>query len=105
MGDIYKALREEEWREKESNRKQAGNDFERARDKARASGFDLVRHTEQHYQIRKGWILDLYPGNQRIYSNPKAHPRAPRIKTPVGRCWGLMDIVTDIIESERRLAK
>lgn len=58
----------------------------------------LYRRTEVHYQLRhltNGWILDIYPGNQRLY-RPNRKPRAPFLTLKLDddvETWTLMDVV------------
>ena len=53
-------------------RKLAASDFEQARNLAETHGLFLVRRTDQHYQLTPnddGWLLNLYPGNCRLYGD------------------------------------
>ena len=101
IGDTFKALRQEDKRDRADNRDAAAKTLSEASKLAAENGMILVRNTEAHYQVkhkRDGWILDVYPGNQRLYAPVRpGHPRAPYITMPYDRCWTLTDVVAALV--------
>lgn len=78
--------------------------FEDARRVAAAAGLRLRRCTAGHYQLRGDaaggeWILDLYPGNRRIYRGKhRGRPRAPLIPL---HGWTLLTAVQAYADREK----
>lgn len=92
----FKVLRAKRRATGERNRQQARRDFQQATDMADQYGFELVKHTNAHYQIRKGGkLLSIYPGNQRLYGPDFGYV----IKT-WGAAWTLMDIVKAVSNND-----
>jgi len=62
-----------------------------ARELALRSGMTLIRRVEHQYCLRgPGWLLQLFPDDQRIY---RGHDQgAPRFELPTG--WTILDAVT-----------
>lgn len=86
--------------ERADRRSEAGNEFDLAEQFAAANGLKLLQRSEQHYQlIGPDWLLDVYPGNLRLY-RPRPgtrHPkRAPYLRVPID--WDLVDVVRAAIE-------
>lgn len=83
------------------NRAIARDDFEAAQRRAFALVLVLNRHSEAHYSLQHptGWVLHIYPGNQRLYSDPKRTPRPPFVKLP--QPWTLDDVLDAIAEAIR----
>jgi hypothetical protein len=79
-----------------TRRKCAGHQFLEAAKLARERGLTLMQRSEQHYQlIGPGWLLDVYPGNHRLYRPQpgRLHPkRAPYLDVRL-RDWTLLDVV------------
>ena len=98
--DFSDAIKQERQRLGNQRRSQAWDDFPNAARLAAVNSMQLLRHSETHYQLkhRAGWMIDLYPGNQRIY-NPvrKDRPRGPFIKVNRGVNWTLTDIVIALV--------
>jgi len=91
--------------EKAQSRATATATFQHCLRKARAAGLRLVRHNDAHYQIfgpgERGWLINIYPGNHRLYSDPK-RPKAPRLARRMPLDWVLEDVVTAAIAAERK---
>jgi hypothetical protein len=86
-------------RHSKANRRDAANrDYVSARELANRHGLELARHSEFHYQLfpmNKTWILNVYPGNCRLYNDrSKETPPHLGIETP----WALIDVVRTTIE-------
>ena len=78
------------------NRELAFQEFPDAAALASEHGIDLLHRTDAHYQLRtRDWIINLYPGNGRIFSD--THKRGPflRLLHP----WTLLDAVKAAIEA------
>lgn len=91
MADDFRAWDEAKKKASRKRRERAWTAFDAAKKRAADAGLRLTRHSEQHYQISDGaWIINLYPGNQRIYADPKRR-RAPFLE--LKRPWSLMDAV------------
>ena len=66
---------------------------------AAENGLVLIQCTESHYQlmpIHKPWVINLYPGNGRVYSDPSHKPRAPFLGLDPG--WTLLHAVQELID-------
>lgn len=95
--EIFKAINRERQEDGERRRLQATVDFRQAAVVASACGLRLTRYTDQHYQlgsINPRWLLDIYPGNQRLYRSKvgKQAVRAPFLALGWDD-WTLIDIV------------
>lgn len=109
--EFWAAMKAEKQERGRVNRELAERDFARAVALARRSGLLLVRKSDTHYQLEpapkgQGWLLNLYPGNQRIYSD-KNRPKAPYLgwaEKGLNRDWALEDLVLLVHErlSRRR---
>lgn len=89
--EIYKVL-QERVRDGASRRAASKEAFAAARQLAAQAGMTLVQHTEVHYGLQSpaGWLLNIYPGNRRLYHD-RQKPKPPFLK--VRPDWTLMDIV------------
>jgi len=99
--EVYKLIAERERIRKGERRDLAAAAFPDIRSRAEEHGLRLVRHTEAHYQLRPAdgsWILNICPGNRRLYSDPKKV--APWLSVPVD--WTLLDVVNAAIAAERK---
>jgi hypothetical protein len=69
--EIYKILRAERAKEGEQRRQSALRDYKSAAALANQVGWQFRCHSEVHYSLRKpqenSWILNIYPGNRRLY--------------------------------------
>jgi hypothetical protein len=76
------------------SRKRRGDayvEFLAARDEAEQRGLTLKQCSMDHYQLTNGsWLLNLYPGNQRIYAD-RNRSKPPFLNVP--EPWTLMDCV------------
>jgi len=72
----------------------AGGGFGEAKKLAKSVGLVLVKHSPVHYALRQkgkgGWILNIYPGNRRLYHDRK-RPKPPYLDLP--EKWTLRDVV------------
>lgn len=76
---------------KETRREQAGAVFPKARDIAKKKGFTLIQRSASHYQLRGGrWLINLYPGNQRIYID-RQKQNVPFLQVPTP--WTILDVI------------
>lgn len=83
-------------------RHRADHEFDEACQLAEANGLRLHRCSFAHYQlihVAKNWLLDIYPGNRRLYSDPKR--KGPFLSVP--HDWTLIEVVRVAIKRERRL--
>lgn len=82
----------------------AANDFHDASRLARKHGFLLVCHNDVHYQIRPdngSWLLNIYPGNRRLYTDTNYPNKAPFLADKLARMpggWTLKNIVLALIQ-------
>ena len=105
MGDTaetYRAMKQLEKQRNAARRDVAAAAFPSIRQHAAEHDLRLTRHTEAHYQLApvdRSWILDIYPGKRRLYSDRKKV--APHLSVPED--WTLMDVVEAAIaiEAER----
>jgi hypothetical protein len=97
--EIWADFRDEKKRRKYRRRQRATREFSEAHAEAAKAGLVLVRNTEDHYQLSPidgAWIMNLYPGTQRLYSDPNRRP--PWIEVP--RPWTLADVVKAAAKAE-----
>ena len=88
------ALRTKRMERAQARRIQAAEDFGEAQQLAAAHGLFLVERSGAHYQLSTeplGWLLNIYPGNCRIYADPN-RAKAPWLKLAYGE-WTLRAIV------------
>lgn len=103
IGDVYAARKEDNQKRKSENRKLAADTLIAARVIANKNGMAVIQHSDSHYQIkhRAGWILDVYPGNQRLYRPKGREPKAPHLKgLPLEADWDLVDVVKACVQAE-----
>ena len=101
--DGYRALDELRKRDGKRRRTRADADFDEAAQYARDHVMILKDCGDGiHYQLYGpgGWLLDIYPGNQRLY-RPHRLPRAPFLRIAVEDEWTLMDVVKAAVSAER----
>lgn len=81
--EVFRALRRKRQDDGRRRRAEAAADFIKARDLARSAGLTLLKHSDAHYNLlnhRTGSIINLYPGNRRIYADKsKAKPPFLRV--------------------------
>jgi hypothetical protein len=100
--ETFRALRQVRSRDAIDRRQQADRDFGEAQRLAQQSGLFLRKCSPTQYQLSvwnvpaTGWLINIYPGNRRIYADPK-RPRAPYLRLPDG--WGLIDVVRVAVEA------
>lgn len=86
---------------REARRIVADADFDDARAIAGNHGLRLVRCSESHYQLSclGQWLVNLYPGNCRIYGD-RNWPKRPPFVNMAGVRWTLVQVVTAFAESK-----
>lgn len=104
IGDLYGCIKEEKQKEAAQRRSEEFDRFQYNAALARCSGFRLACHSETHYTLADpvtGWRYELYPGNQRIWTDPKRAARAPFLTVP--RPWRIVDAIKSLAAmTERR---
>lgn len=63
--------------QRRARRADAATEFDRAAQLAEDNGFRLRKCSYAHYQlvhIAKDWLLNIYPGNGRLYNDPHRKP-------------------------------
>jgi len=102
----WNAYKKERQQERAENRQEAAGGFEEAAQLASRHNLVLTQCSEHHYQLRAFedgrvcWLYNLYPGNQRIWSDRKY--RGPYLELPP--CdWTLMDIVRAVAREQERM--
>lgn len=81
-------------------RAEATTEFDEACQLARANGLRLRCCSDAHYQLKhvcKDWLLNIYPGNRRLYHDPQR--MGPFLRVPDD--WTLIDIVRAAVKLER----
>ena len=83
-GDYWRAHREWEQKQKRQRRDAVTDeDYETARQCAINRGFDLIKVSDVQYRLEPldgSWLLNIYPGNRRLYGDPNRPKRAPYLK-------------------------
>jgi hypothetical protein len=100
--DVFKVLKHERQVQGRKRRSQAWEDFKPAAQAASQFGMVLIQHTETHYSLRhqRGWILNIYPGNRRLYRDPNTKVRSPYLQLPEE--WNLIDVVEACARHEEK---
>ena len=99
--DKYNA---EQRRKKDENYDKAIKSFESAKKLAVSIGFSLIQHSPWHFSLtyvkdgERQWRLNLYPRNQRIWSDP-ACGKTPFLEVP--KPWDFFDVVTAAVIKTR----
>lgn len=90
--EVYKVLQAERQREGATRRAENKDLFTKARQVAAQAGLTLIQHTEVHYGLQSpdGWLLNIYPGNRRLYHD-RQRPKPPFLR--VKPDWNLLDVV------------
>jgi hypothetical protein len=103
IGDYFKAIKEEVRRDRQENRSDAMQAFFAAKKLASANGLELRRVSDVHYHLRKPgcWLINFYPGNQRIYHD-KNLPKPPFLRFAPGDAITLEKMVNAAIEAEKK---
>lgn len=83
-------------KERAERRELADAQFKKAKRVAASVGMSLTRGDETHYQLRcpvgdAHWLVNIYPGNCRVYANKKRRPRPPFVQ--VSYPWSLLEVV------------
>lgn len=98
LGEVFRALRENRQADGSNRRLSAEEELSAAQEIASASGVELRQCSWTHYQLSAGAgrpLLNIYPGNRRIYSDPNR--RWPFVR--VRRNWSLVDVVQAAIKA------
>lgn len=79
----------------------AKRDYKEAAILAAQHGMTLTRHNGgvQYNLSTSAWVIQLYPGNQRIYTPKKK--RGPYLDL-AGKCWNLVAAVKAAIDAEMK---
>lgn len=94
IGGFYRALKAVRQQRAERNREQAADTFKDAAELAEMLGLQLHKCSDVHYQFsdeEQGWLINLYPGNGRLYADRKRRAKAPFLRVPEN--WTLLDVV------------
>jgi hypothetical protein len=98
--DSYEAL--DKIRVDDGRRRRTGADdeFVDIRSMASSAGLTLKRCSDAHYQLRKGrlWLLNLYPGNQRIVRDKSWPCVAPQLDLGDDD-WDLKAVVLAVVKA------
>lgn len=91
--DVYRAMKAYRQEQASESRDLSAKLFAEASRLAKEGGMSLTRRSDAHYQLRHaqdGWLLNLYPGNGRVYGD-RNKPRGPFLHLPDG--WTVIDAV------------
>lgn len=90
-----KAVRAEQCRQRRAD---AAAEYGDASQLAAEAGLSLLRRSDSHYQLWGGGrLLNVYPGNQRLYRD-SSFPPFPKLTIPAGD-WTLTDVVRAAIRT------
>jgi len=97
--DGFRALKEMRKVDGDARRQHCRDTLSKAKTLAAEHGFLLLQKSEVHYQLLGlgGWLINLYPGNQRIYADPN-RAKAPYLRIEKAE-WDLIDAVKAAINS------
>ncbi len=91
---IFEERKAERQLEKSCRRASASQQFASARNLAAAHHLILHCCSDVHYQLtptHRRWLINVYPGNQRLYSD-RSKP-GPYLKSHLPDQWDLLDVV------------
>lgn len=99
--EAWKELKKHRKQAKLRRRRRADEEYFDASQLADDYGMDLVQCSDTHYQLigLTDWILNIYPGTQRLYNDPN-HGKPPYLLTLMPDTWGLEDVVRAVIKAE-----
>jgi len=109
MGQLYQEMRDyrrdRRFRERvaKDRRELAVEMFEDAAGIAEQAGLSLVQRTQAHYHLLPAdgsWLINLYPGNQRIYHD--RNKPGPFLRLARDRAWDLIDAVEAAITALKK---
>ncbi len=87
-------------KERQRRRDEATNEIDNIQRRLADFSIVLRQCTTAHYQLIYGdWIYNLYPGNQRIYSDPKH--RGPFLNVP--KPWTLSEVADAVIAHAQKI--
>jgi len=102
MRDTFRAMDDARKERAERRRKAAAQEYPEAATLAGANDLNLIRRSDQHYQLtgRKPnqWIMNLYPGNGRLFGDKKHMPPFLRVSAE----WTLSEVVNAAIAVTNR---
>ena len=101
IAETFRLLKRERFKAGQERRATAEHDYADALRLCRGTPLMLVKKDCSLYHLRHasaGWLINLYPGNQRIYAD-RNRPRAPFLEL-TGTAWTLLDIVKAALASE-----
>lgn len=89
---VFKEMKEARREEAEESRSTAAAQFKKAQQVARKYGLELRQCSTVHYQLTspKGWLMNIYPGNCRLYGDRNKKVKAPFVKVTD---WTLVGVV------------
>lgn len=90
--DYFRAMDEANRAERADNRESAADDYHAALNKARFYGVTLKRFSDVHHQlisVKPDWIMNVYPGNQRLLGDKNHKPPLIQLFRP----WTLIRAV------------
>ena len=88
---------------KAARRQQAGSDFAVASTLAAQHGLAFVRKTDAHYHLyphNRQWLLNVYPGNCRLYNDPNKQTQPPYLGIPTP--WTLTEVVQVMVHELKK---
>jgi hypothetical protein len=86
----YRFIAEKRTQESSQRRTLNKEDFQIALQLANKAGIELIQKTEFHYQLKNHWLINVYPGNQRLYYD-RNFPKPPFLN--IKSDWNLIDVV------------
>lgn len=94
IGEMYDDFKKVDQQRRAQNRDNAEKEFHASALLAEYHGLRLTKFDAVHYQLRQpgGWLIELYPGNQRIKGD-KNLPPAPFLKLDDNQPWTLRSVV------------
>jgi len=94
--EYWKAVKQIKQDENRSRRDDANIKFEQVAHHCKTEGFELIKCSDTHYQLLwprpKTWILNIYPGNGRLYWDPN-HGKGPYLRLRRDKRWNLGHVV------------
>lgn len=107
VGDMWRDVRDERFAAKLSRRSMEAETFDSLAKYAREVGLELKQCSQSHYQLTcqdPAWLLNIYPGNRRLYWDPNR--RGPFLK--VEEPWCIRNVIiaaTKARQKQRHYAK
>ena len=104
--DVKPIMKREAAKARADNWEATDSEYQQAAVMAESLGFRLKDSGNQINVYGDGWVIQFYPGNQRLYAPKNNKKKAPFLRLPHDHPFTILDVVkalADHIKLERKL--